>query len=164
MKSLNVNIENLTEDERNQLLELIKKANGINHVWRPKLGENYWYINERYDVYCVRNNGTTFDKKSLRHGNCFKTKEEAEFVSEKKRVKEELELYAKYHNDKIDWKDRDQVKAQLYYNYDSNNICIEHSFVLREESATYFSSERIAKNAIKEIGEDRIKKYLFDVK
>lgn len=26
MKSLNVNIENLTEDERNQLLELIKKS------------------------------------------------------------------------------------------------------------------------------------------
>ena len=96
-------------------------------------------------------------------GNCFKTKEEAEFAVEKIRVYQELKQFADENNGPINWKKSDFHKVCICYNHTAGRIefsCHQYTDVL---GTFYFSSKELAQQAIKKIGEDRIKKYLFGV-
>ena len=96
----------------------------------------------------------------------FRNSEQAEFVSEKIKVKTELERYALEHNDskKEAW-DGNNFHFEIACGYLSKE-CISVSTntgPYRGESITYFTSKEIAEGAIKSVGKDRILKYLFGV-
>lgn len=162
--NITVNMKNLSEEEREQLMELIKKSNGCKrNVWKPEYSELY---------FCVSGYGIVGDKTWKNDyvdngyygiGNCFKTKEEAEFALEKTKVEAKLCRFAEKNNEyEIDWKDEDQEKWYLFYSYNDKRVWFD-SVCRHKMSNIYFSSKEIAKQAVDNIGEERLKKYYFRV-
>lgn len=167
MDNITVNMNNLTETEKEQLLTLVEKANKDKpKKYIPESGEKYWYIAYygQVDGFEYWYNAPT-DKDSLKIGNCFKTCEEAEFELEKLKVIKELKDYALEHNEyEIDWKDRDKNKNKwyIYYNYYYSDINYDAAYSIKLNTV-YFTSSQIADNAIKTIGKNRLKKYYFGI-
>lgn len=164
-EKITVDLTNLTEDDRNKLLDLIEKSQHKNKRCKPEYNERYWYINRYGMIFKAKWYYNSSDECMYRLRNCFKTKKEAEFEVEKRKVTAELFNYADEHNEhEIDWNGTYYDKWFLTYNFVSNKIgcnrCIMDFLGL---NIPYFTSESIAKAAIKEIGEDRIKKYYFGV-
>lgn len=170
-QNITVNMENLSQEERTTLLSLIEKANKPkNKVWKPEENEKYYYSYSygsiEFDIFHNSNaSGTYLHEERYAIGNCFKTKEEAEFALEKQKVIMELKRFALEHNEKdIDWHDSKR-KYYLYFNHEQNCIMISYDCIYQYIcEPIYFTSKKIAQAAIKEIGEERLKKYYFEVK
>lgn len=161
--NITVNMENLSEEEREQLMKIIKKSNWCKRkVWKPECDKNYWIINGFRVVNSSWDNDNV-DYRRYEIGNCFKTEKEAKFALEKLKVEAELRRFAEENNEcEIDWTDRKQNKWLICYDYDSKNIDTGYDNTLRTHYI-YFSSKEIAKQAIKHIGEERLKKYYFRI-
>lgn len=165
--NITVNMENLSQEERSTLLSLIEKANKPkNKVWKPEKDETYYYSYSDGNIEEATWDNLNIDKNRYAIGNCFKTKEDAEFALERQKVITELKRFALEHNDKeIDWSNDDEQKYCLYFNHERNRIMINNFYVSQFLSEQiYFTSDTIARQAIKEIGEERLKKYYFEVK
>lgn len=130
-------------------------------VWKPSLGDKYYYINSNGDIKFSYYNTRSIDKRCI--VNFFKTDEEAEHMVEKLKVIKELQDFAIENRDEeIDWYDKEQDKWEISYK-DSNVEPICNNYYRAQAFNIYFTSLEIAKEAIKTIGEDRIKKYYFDI-
>lgn len=115
---IKVNLNNLTEDERNTLLSLVEKGNKPkNKIWKPKYDEGY-YASDSSGAVLETTWNTEIDEQMYDIGNCFKTKKEAEFEVERLKVIAELKRYAQEHNEcEVDWSNANQFKYYLYYSY-----------------------------------------------
>lgn len=163
-QNITVNMENLSNEERSTLLSLIEKAKQKNKVWKPEENETYYYSYSYGNIDEDTWDSANEDRNRYVLGNCFKTKEEAEFALERQKVIMELKRFALEHNEEdIDRHDSNQIKYFLSYRHDKNIIFIDYYYFI-QICDIYFTSEEIAKAAIKEIGEERIKKYYFEVK
>lgn len=141
----------------NELKEKEKEMEG--GVWRPEIGERYFYITPIGEIFCDWNNGLYADNARFSIGNVFKTKEEVEFAVEKLKVLAELKVFAEQKDRKWDGKNRhwdivyestlDRVQTVNWLSCRTNGI--------------HFESEEKAQQAIDLIGEDRIKKYYLEV-
>lgn len=168
MNNITVNMENLTTEEREQLLKLIEKANEKKSepkVWKPKNGEEYYFIgnfNVRIQT-CTNHDADIFHYEI---GNCFRTEEEAKFAIEKLKVIAEMKRFALEHNDgEIDWNNYKQSKYYIFIDMSSKNkeIFIIKGYICKKYNDIYFTSKEIAEKAIEIIGKDRLKKYYFEV-
>lgn len=162
--TLNVNMNNLEEDERKQLMALIEKANKPkSKIWKPSnRNKAYFYITTSGNVSSDCWGGEQFDEGRYELGNCYPTKEDAEFAAEAYKVYVELKRYAEEHDDPIDWNNEIYYKYSLHYNHYKKEIeAAGHA--TWQSIGIFFSSSQIAMQAVEEIGEDRIKKYLFGV-
>lgn len=161
-QNITVNMENLSNEERSTLLSLIEKANKPkNKVWKPEKDEIYYYLYSYGKIEEDTWDNINEDRIRYAIGNCFKTKEEAEFALERQKVIMELKRFALEHNEKeIDWSDG-KPKWLIYSN--RNHVGFKYVNLLKENNI-YFTSEKITQAAIKEIGEERLKKYYFEVK
>ena len=163
MNELKVNFENLTEEERAELLKLVEKANKPkNKVWKPEDREEYYFIWGRGITDGVWS-GWNIDENKYAIGNCFKTREEAQNAVERLKIRAELQRYADEHNEPIDWKNNNQEKWYIYFDYDDKRFVYMWKSFTRNCFQIYFSSEEIARAAVQAVGEERIKKYLFGV-
>lgn len=162
MDSINVNLDNLTPDEREQLMKLVEKGNKPkSKVWKPEIGEEYYVPYTTGSIECFTWYDDATDANIYATGNCYRTESEAEFAMERMKVVVELERYAQEHNNgEIDW--TGEAVYRLSYDHMDNDIFVENNTIL-QATATYFTSIEIAENAIKAIGKDRIKKYLFNI-
>lgn len=164
--ALQISMNNLSEEERNMLLSLIEKANKPkSKVWKPEYGEEYYFIRNNGQICYTPWINVDVDKESFVLGNCFKTEEEAQFALEKQKVITELKRFAMEHNEReIDWNDNKQNKYILCYNHDENYIDINACrWIQYPRAHICFTSQKIAEQAIQTIGEDRLKKYYFEV-
>lgn len=162
-QNITVNMENLSNEERSTLLSLIEKAKQKNKVWKPEENETYYYSYSYGNIDEDTWDSTNEDRNRYALGNCFKTKEEAEFALERQKVITELKRFALEHNkEDIDWNDSKQRKYVLSYQHDKNIIFIDYYYDY-QSCSIYFTSEEIAQTAIKEIGEERLEKYYFEV-
>lgn len=132
-------------------------------IWKPEYGDWYWYISSDGQVdNCEWVNGP-IDRGRYSMGNCFKTKEEAEFAREKQKVKTKLQRFADEHNDpeKLEW---DGINPHYTIRYDIGDEALVRSsnYVVKNINDIYFTSEDIVKNAVDYIGAERILKYLFN--
>ena len=165
-QNITVNMENLSQEERTTLLSLIEKANKPkSKIWKPEENETYYYLYSYGNIDEDTWDSANEDRNRYALGNCFKTKEEAKFAIEKLKVINELKRFALEHNEEeIDWSNINQYKYFLYFNHYENRICISACTYYTYTQCIYFTSSEIAQAAIKEIGEERIKKYYFEVK
>ena len=133
--------------------------------WTPKEKEKYFYIEDCMGVSDDRNVQAPIDYCRFNIGNCFKTKEEAEHILEKLKVIHELQKFAYENNEgEIDWKNFNQCKYKIFYDAEDEDLYVDYSIQCESEPFNiYFTSFKIAKNAIEAVGEDRIKKYYFNV-
>ena len=134
-------------------------------AWKPKQGETYYYVENVGEVLGDCNTNHEVDKNRINLGNCFKTKEEAEHMVEKLKVINELKNFALENNaEEIDWKNLKQVKWAIAYSRIYKNLELNDWRNTQFSSSNiYFTSKEITQKAIETIGEDRIKKYYFDV-
>lgn len=163
--NITVNMENLTDEEREQLLKLVKKSNEMTKKrWKAQNQEVYYYINYCNKIESWNESNNKADKALYELGNYFKTREEAEFELQKRLVYQELKDYALEHNKvKFNWKDSLQDKWCICYDFRNKILSSENWHTIGEIGQIYFSSQKIALDAITAIGEDRIEKYLFGV-
>ena len=157
--NITVNMENLSEEEREQLMKM--KSNGSKrNIWKPEYDEWYFYVSG-YGI--VGSNvwiNDYIDNGYYEIGNCFKTEEEAKFALEKLKVETELRRFAEENNEyEIDWENDAQEKWFIYY---CDKICLYQTYITMRNDV-YFSSKKIAKRAVDYIGEERLKKYYFRV-
>ena len=163
-EQITVNLNNFTDEEREQFKKLLgkgsKELSKESRVWKPELNQEYYFIDDfgiaDTDIW----GDCGVDRNRIGLGNVFKTGEEANFAMGKLRVTTELERYALEHNDP-------NYSGKYYYHIimdtEEKNIDVYEDWKERIAGATYFTSGKIAKDAIEAVGKDRILKYLFGV-
>ena len=164
--NIEVNFTNLTKEEQEQFNALVEKANKPkSKVWKPEKTDMYFAMSGYGEITPCWSEMNDFDTARYSIGNCFKTEEEAEFAFERLKVIAEMKRYIAEHDDvELDWKNYEQNKWYILYYYDTDNIGTDYcGYTQFVDNYLYASSEKVLKYMIKEIGEDRIKKYYFGV-
>ena len=167
MSEIVINLECLMAEEKcivEKIAEKAEKRSASSIFWTPKCGDKYHCVSSYGGVAkCVWGDYDS-DKNRLDLNNVFKTKEEAEFEFERLKVFAKLRRLAAKDNleNKIE---NNEMYELIYSKYngvrtlpfivDNNCVCFSHRYM--------FATEEAAKNAIKEIGEERLKKYWFEV-
>ena len=137
-------------------LDELKKVEIVDDEF-PRLGEKYWFVSvgKGINSCCWCNTeGDNFRKDFLR---IFKTKEEC------KRYLEIQEAFKeKSKNFEPNWKDGNQIKYCLYYDYDENSLKIS-GWSTRRQAILYFESREVLEELISRFGKEDIKKYYFGI-
>lgn len=128
--------------------------------WKPNLGENYFHIVSFDNIGSLEWENDTFDNKYYNARDIYKTKEEAEFEVERRKIMIELQNYADEHNGEIA---HPSDAFWLGFDEDDMSITVETKSYLPPVGAVLFSDGDTAYDAIESIGEDRILKYMFRV-
>lgn len=137
-----------------------KESKSINKRWKAECGDGYWAVVDYGMPDWSYNYNRDMDSFRYDTHNHFETKTEAQKYANVLETERQLKRFADEHNDKIDWSDNDSVKHYLCYNYIEQSIYIDVAWARRYPRVIYFSSKEIAQQAIKTIGEDKIKEYL----
>lgn len=148
------------EKELVELKESIKKEDENNQFcWKPEFGERYYFIPSYEEHASNKWDNHPIDERRLAIGNVFKTKKEANFAIEKLKVIHELQQFAEPKEKAWDSED-----AHFYIEWDFTfgRINIDRKYT-RKGNCIYFDTVYMAENAIKAVGEDRIKKYYLEV-
>ena len=170
---INGEIELFWNSERIEILKKALLSDTLNDdwevveerkVWEPRIDESFWVID--YDGYIYYLNDNKLQKSGfVTIGNYFKTEEEARHMVEKLKVIKELQDFALENNtEKIDWKNNKQLKFFINFDFYSNRVgysCTDDTKPVPLN--IYFTSRELALKAIEKVGEERIKKYYFDI-
>lgn len=127
-------------------------------------GDKYYFINENGTI--LYSHWTSGRDDILRRnlGNMFLTYEEAEFEAERRKVEAEL-LKLGGTRDMMSLGYGNTLKYCMYYNHlGDEKIYINSLYTTDHQGIIFFKTEESCQRAIQEIGEDRIKKYIFNVK
>lgn len=166
MKStVTVNLNNLTDEERKQLLNLVSKSHTEkkDKVCKPDNDTFYYYINGAgvvsQSVWC----NSKIDEHRWISGNVFHTHTDAFFELERRIIIAQIVRYIKENDtEKLNWENRRQDKCILSYDQDYGTV-VRTITTTQLMNGIYFSNKFNWKKMIEDIGEDRIKKYLFKV-
>lgn len=137
-----------------------KESKSTNKRWRGKDGDIRWFVNSNGKPDWLYNCNRDTDNFHYDTHNYFQTEDKAQKYANVLETERQLKRLADKHNGKIDWSDNDLVKYYLCYNYIKQSIFIDSAWARRYPRVIYFSSKEIAEQAIKTIGEDKIKEYL----
>ena len=139
-------MEKISELEQ-QIAELKEAAQKQDEpkAWKPKAGEDYWYISESMSATNADFCEDDFDNRVIKSNNCFPTKERAEEVAKKIRMLLKLE---RYHDmfcpDYVpDWPSDDAKYVVCYDEVEKQWDC-ERSFIIRYATQVYFDSKETA--------------------
>lgn len=146
--------EYLVDEEK--LKELLVKPKPKT-IWDLKIGENYYYINAIGDICKTFLLGNDFDEAKIEFGNAFLTEEEAEFELERKNCED---IMLKYGRRTFKY---EQNNFCIKYDHRNDCIGIEYWIEIQYQGNIYYDTEELAKRAFNEIGEERLKKYVFRV-
>lgn len=119
-------------------------------VWDLKEGDKCFFVTSAGNIL-----DWFWDEQPTKIGNCFLTKEEAEFELERRKIEAEMLRLGgrrKFNRGKDNYFIMyTRIEGLDYVNYQS----------MHEQGVIYFDSELDAINAVKTIGKDKIKKYIF---
>lgn len=148
-------VQDIVKDTIKELEEKIKSSLESKKEWVPEIGKLYYKINAYGEV--VKSTFTNFsiDRNCLDIGNAFRTKEEAQFELERRKIEAIMKKYSRPFNEKKEnW-------AIYYDHYDKavNTTCWHNT----DYGSYRFESKEVTQKVINEIGEERLKKYWFKV-
>lgn len=132
-----------------------------NKGWKPKEGDTIFYITESGRVI----SGTFLsllpsDNDKVLFNNAFQTREEAEHMLEKIKIINQLR---KMSNNSFEG-NTETKKWFVVYDCDCQKIGYNYLYTNKIAPFNiYFATKEDCENAVKEIGEDNLKKYYFDV-
>lgn len=170
-KNMRLNMKLVESDCRDVLRGLMLgecKIEKIPHkhksVWDLKGGDEYYYIDMcgNVDRTTFRNGTYLTDEKIIKIGNAFLTREEADHEAERRKCEAVLLKYGT--RDMISLGDKYTKRYYIGYDYNANKIEYYFRYFLGLQGTIYFESEELAQKAADEVGEDRLKKYIFNVK
>lgn len=131
-------------------------------VWDLKEGDEYYYIDYYGEIKSVFNECCDEDLSIIEIGNAFLTREEAEFEVVRRKCEAILLKYGT--RDIRSLGDINAHKYFIVYNNYYHEISISFNQSANSQGTIYFESVELAQKAIEEVGEDRLKKYVFNVK
>lgn len=137
-----------------------QKKKEIKKRWKPEIDESYFRILASGYVSSDIWRNDHIDNYAYNLRNVFKTREEAEFEVERKKIMAELQDYADEHNGEIT---HPSDAFWLGLDEDDMEIIVEDNSFFPPVGAVLFSDVDTACNAIEAIGEDRIIKYMFGI-
>lgn len=162
-KELN-NLQKQLEETQNKISEL-KRVNveelETKERWKPKHNQIYWYIAASGDLYFDRWKDNEIDEWKYLTNNVFKTAKEVLERKKKIEIQSRFKNYVEERTEELDW--NNGGKYYLFYNYANKEIVIDNSLIYKRQGTIYASSEQILKDAIEEIGEENVKKYILEV-
>lgn len=149
------------EKTKQHLTNLEKMLKECDERWNPKPSQEYYCVDDGNVVRRVNfNTMNAYDRDRIKTYNCFRTREQAETEAEKILTRRQLEDIARRLNKgiKIDWNNIKQSKycIGLYF----NNIVTNFYYGHKTQGAVYCLDGDFKAIAVKEIGEERLKKYL----
>lgn len=157
-------LEKKIEELQKQIDDLKNiKIEGKQKKWKPALGEIYYNIGYDGSVDKFAFDDTSFDNDCVKLGNCFATREEAQFVADKIKYTQMFKGYIEEHSTTLDWRDSEPNKCYIYYDYEDNAIGYDNEYNWRTQGTIYASSEQILQDAVAYVGEDNVKKYVLGV-
>ncbi|WP_317313218.1 hypothetical protein [Absicoccus porci] len=150
--------------EKDETIRLKPESKLEPYIEKPK---SVWDLKEGDTYYSIYGDGNVSSEKKWfdddyennyrKIGNVFLTKEEAEFECERRKIETEMIRLGgrrKFNRGKDNYFIMyTRIEGLDYVNYQS----------MHEQGVIYFDSELDAINAVKTIGKDRIKKYIFRV-
>ena len=152
---------NKTKEHLANMEKMLAECDG--QRWKPKEYQPYWFVNSRgqgVDTFFK----STMDNniKRFENFNCFQTREQAEAEAEKILVRRMLEDIARRLNkgEKIDWDNTGQSKYFLGINAPYEVITWDTEYEYKRQGVVYCLDMAFRKVAIREIGEERLEKYL----
>lgn len=131
-------------------------------VWDLQYGDEYWFISPEGDISCDIWEDYEADNDRRNVGNCYLTEEYGNFVRERKKVIAEMKRLGGTEN-MMSLGNKNNYKYFIGYCHNDKNIYIYDRRFTQMGLNIYFATKEQAQKAIDEIGEDRIKKYLFYV-
>ena len=156
MNEVTVNMDNLTTEEREQLLALAEKGNKKPFEVPKPLGGTDGLV--LCGDGCI-SRGSAF----AYHGRGLwaKTEEELKFIDQQRIILTQYKRLAaeSWAGEVIDWSDYDVDKWELCFR--DNELDYTKIYNGRYVGGVYFKTEESIKSAIKTIGEENIIKYLF---
>lgn len=138
----------------------VEKKEKENKRWRGKDGCGYWFIESNGTPSWLYDGNKDGDNFRYDTHNYFRTEDEARRYAKVLETERQLRRFADEYNGEIGWSNNNSAKRYLSYNYSTQSICTRSVWTLKEPRVIYFSSKEIAKQAIDEIGEEKIKEYL----
>ena len=139
---------------KQRIAELEEQVKGEQEF--PQYGETYSYINTYGGVEGDIWEGHFAERNMIKIGNFFKTEEQAEFVVEKLKVEAELRKFSRPF-------EYGKFNHYLFLDIDGDSFRTDFTSYCPPQGAIYFESEEKAQQAIKSVGKERVKKYLFGV-
>lgn len=130
-------------------------------IWKPNDGDSYYYI---CSTGCITSDAfsETWPQDKWRRNlyNAFKTEEESKKMLEKIKIINRLRELSNINFGS----DISELKYSIGYDIDSKKVCSSmNRFTRIIPFEVYFKNATDCQNAIKEIGEENLKKYYFDV-
>ena len=165
MSNLIINTDSLTDTEKAIAEFLAAKVRQTEEekkkTWKPKINEKYLFFNNSESINTEIWTQHRLDENRYSIGNCFKTKEDADFAIEKLKVIAELKRFAEKHNPPEFKQNSFNKKWILVIRPESDKI--EPIWVHSIYPMISFATEEIANAAINKIGIDRLKKYYLGI-
>ena len=128
--------------------------------WKPERGEMYHLFNSVGEICYTTWTSHQIDFYRYTTGNCFRTREEAQFALERHNVLAELQVFADEHNEPMDWDNGNTREHSIFFNHKDNKLSVVDHWQHQFCGVTHFSSQKLAEEAIEKFG-DRLKKYVF---
>lgn len=127
----------------------------------PRENEKYYYITHQGTIYWDTN-GAYFDKQRIDFYNCFKTEEEAELEKEKILVRRMLENISGRLNEgkEMVWGRGTAQKYHIYFDHETASLELGPYICCQSEGVVYCLSDKFLEVAKKEIGEERLIRYI----
>ena len=169
-KNMRLNMKLVESDCRDVLRGLMLGECKIEKI--PQKPKTVWDLKEEDDYCCIDTCGgvniTTFgigacwvDKKMIEIGNAFLTEEEAEHELERRKCEAILLKYGT--RDMISLGDYAD-KYYIMYDNTEKNVDVSCCTFRQSQGEIYFKTIELAQKAIDEVTEERLKKYIFNVK
>ena len=151
MNDIEKKIEELKSEFLTKLETLqkeVKMQQGEQKLWKPEIGESYFFIRSDFGAMNKVKGTTSFETDRISNGNCFKTKERAEQVAKKMRLLLRLEqLHDMLCPDYVpDWED-DRLKFYVYFDHEQGNLNITASSFCDALSLVAFETRENAEKA-----------------
>ena len=162
-----ITFKNLTDEQINAIKVLLGDACEIEEQKEkkkdsfPKNGDKFYFLlsdgEVDYEHYSLT---SCIHADRISVGNCFRTKEEVEFEVERRKVLHEMKQFAEPED--FEW-DGNNYHDYIYYDVLRDTILIGNARCSKY-TGIFFKTRDDAKDCIKAVGEDRIKKYYFGIK
>ena len=130
-------------------------------VWDLKEGDEYYYIDYYGEIKSVFNECCDEDLSIIEIGNAFLTEEEAKHEVERRKCEA---ILLKYGTRDIRSLDDDTNKYYIVFDNSVDKIIFPYRNYMQSQGTIHFESKELARKAIDEVTEERLKKYVFNVK
>ena len=158
---MNLELSNLTEEQKKQIIELAKKLEQENETDKLDYENDYSAVSYQGKVVKIMGASAEYVKDLFKLGLTAHTKEEAEKIRRRLLVEKELRDWAKKCKEPVDWESK-QAKYSIGYDNNTKEIILD-DFCDYTNGNIIFTDNEIGKKAIESIGQERLIRDYFGI-